>query len=147
MTAIIFNLQSHAASEYDWAFNSVTGKHAGADGGLMALGGGDDAGAPITAEAMTPLGQHKSSLKKAVAMVYVSTPKPVVQQLQALVTLGTGNTFSYPLQEQDSGVARARPGRGINENYLGFGVRNEAGADFEIERIEVQINVAASRRV
>ena len=147
MTAIVFNLQSLAASEYDWAFNSLTDKHAGAEGGLMALGGDDDAGAAIEAEAMTPMGQHKTSLKKSVPAVYVSTPMAEVQRLQVLVALGSGTSYAYPLQRQDMGVARAMPGRGIHENYLGFGVRNAAGADFEIERIEAQLVVAPTRRV
>lgn len=147
MTTIVFNLQSLAATEYDWDFTSISSQHATGTQGLLALGGDTDAGQPIEAEAMTPLAQHKSSLKKGVGMVYVSTPSAQVQGLDVLVQLPAGQTYAYPLQVQRSGVARAQPGRGIRESYLGFGVRNVAGADFEIERIEVQANASASRRV
>ena len=58
-----------------------------------------------------------------------------------------GLATAYALQQQARGVARAQPGRGIRESYLGFGVRNVAGADFEIERIEVQTHASATRRV
>ena len=147
MTVIAFNLQSHAATEYDWDFDSLTAKHATGTEGLVALGGGTDAGRPIEAQAMTPMGQHKSSLKKGVQMMYVSTPAAVVQGLDALVELPSGQIYAYPLQEQGQGVARAKPGRGIRESYLGFGVRNVAGADFEIERIEAVIDASSTRRV
>ena len=147
MTVIAFNLQSHAATEYDWDFDSLTAKHATGTEGLVALGGGTDAGRPIEAQAMTPVGQHKSSLIKGLAMVYVSTPREQVQGLDVLVELPSGQCYAYPLQMQSHGVARAKPGRGIRESYLGFGVRNVAGADFEIERIEVQTHASATRRV
>lgn len=147
MTAIVFNLQSLATSEYDWSFNSLTEQHAASDGGLMKLAGDDDAGQPIGAEAVTPIGLHKSSLRKGISMLYVSTPMPVVQNLDVLVVPPSGVGYAYPLQAQSQGVARAKPGRGIRESYLGFGVRNVAGADFEIERIEAQIEASATRRV
>lgn len=147
MTALVFNLQSHAATEYDWDFHSLTAGHAAGSDGLVTLGGDDDAGRPIEAQAITPVGQHKTSLKKSVQMLYVSTPAAVVQGLDALVVLSSGQTYAYALQEQAAGVARAKPGRGIRENYLGFGVRNVAGADFEIERIEAVIDASSTRRV
>lgn len=147
MTAIAFNLQSHAATEYDWQFTSLSGRYATGDEGLLALGGDTDAGRPIAALATTPVSQHTSSLNKGVGMVYVSTPHAQVQGLDVLVQQPAGQTYAYPLQAQRSGVARAQPGRGIRESYLGFGVRNVAGADFEIERIEVQVNASAIRRV
>lgn len=147
MTAIVFNLQSHAATEYDWDLTSLTSRHATSAQGLLSVGGDTDAGRPIAALATTPVGQHKSSLKKSVQMLYVSTPLAAVQGLEALVELPTGQRYAYPLQSQATGVARAQPGRGIRENYLGFGVRNVAGADFEIERIEVQTHASATRRV
>lgn len=106
-----------------------------------------DAGRPIAAQATSPVSQHKSSLIKGLAMVYVSTPREQVQGLDVLVELPSGQCYAYPLQMQSHGVARAQPGRGIRESYLGFGVRNVAGADFEIERIEVQTHASATRRV
>ncbi|MBP9940574.1 MAG: hypothetical protein KBF33_04155 [Comamonas sp.] len=147
MTALTFNLQSHAATEYDWDLTSLSSHHATSAEGLLSLGGDTDAGRPIAALATTPVGQHKSSLKKSVQMLYVSTPLAVAQGLEALVELPTGQRYAYPLQSQATGVARAQPGRGIRENYLGFGVCNVAGADFEIERIEVQTHASATRRV
>lgn len=147
MTTIAFNLQSHAATEYDWDFSSLSGRYATGAEGLLALGGDTDAGRQIAALATTPVSQHKSSLVKGVAMVYVSTPSAQVQGLEVLVELPTGQRYAYALQQQARGVARAQPGRGIRESYLGFGVRNVAGADFEIERIEVQTHASATRRV
>jgi hypothetical protein len=147
MSTLTFNLQSHAATEYDWGLTSLTSRHATSAQGLLSLGGDTDAGRPIAALATTPVSQHKSSLVKGVAMLYVSTPSAQVQGLEVLVELPTGQRYAYPLQSQATGVARAQPGRGIRENYLGFGVCNVAGADFEIERIEVQTHASATRRV
>ena len=45
------------------------------------------------------------------------------------------------------GQSRCPVGRGIRENYLGFGYMNPAGDAFRIDRIEVLTNESKNRRV
>jgi hypothetical protein len=43
-------------------------------------------------------------------------------------------------------VSRAKPGRGIRENYLAFGLTKTDGLDFQLDRIEVEVNQSTQRR-
>jgi hypothetical protein len=133
MTTIVMNLLNAAVTEYDWNFQSATPSHAASAAGLFTLGGEADNAAPITGEVRTGKTLWGSDRKKALADIYF-----------AMKGSGTGvcriegetEANEYEFSVREGGVSRALPGRGIHENYLAFGYRNVAGADFRLDRIE-----------
>lgn len=145
MTAIVLNTLSGAVSEYSgFDFQSITPTHAGAATGLFKLGGDKDLDQPITAEIRTPTTLRSSSLKKSINAVYFSMRGVGAAEL---TVFGRDNQWSYAFAVRSSGESRVVPGRGIRENYVGFGLNNLNGADFELDRIEALIDESKSRRL
>lgn len=136
MTIIVMNTLNAAVTEYDWTLQSITPTHATRNDGLFTLGGETDAGSAIAADVRTGKTLWGSDRKKAVENVYYG-----------LKGSGTGvcridgesTSFEYNFAIRASGVSRAEPGKGISENYLGFGFKNTAGADFRLDRIDVGV--------
>jgi hypothetical protein len=143
MPTIVMNTLNAAVTEYDWVFQSVTPTHAGDASGLYLLGGELDDAAAIPGHITTGVTLCGSSLKKRMAMIFLSI-KGAGQGLMKVI--GKSGTWSYPVQVQAKGLSRAKPGLGINENYLGFGYSNVAGADFELDRIEVDLAESKQQR-
>ena len=141
MTAIVMNTATGAVSEYDWTFQSMTAGRAGSDAGLFALGGDTDAGAEINAQLRT--GRTGGQTALAVGNVFVAGD---VGDGGLVIVEGASQSWEYPLAVRASGVSRADPGRGIRENYLGFGYRNQAGAFFRIDRIDAEVIPSKTRR-
>ena len=144
MNAILLNTLTGAVSEYsNFDFQSVTPNHAGSDTGLFALGGNLDVAAPIASTVSTGKTLWGSTLKKYLQVVFL-----------ALKGSGSGNlsiqgataSYTYPVTVRASGESRAVPGRGIRENYLAFTYGNVAGADFQLDRIEVVVAESGNRR-
>lgn len=144
MTAIVFNTLAGAVTEYDWEFQSITPTHAGDAGGLFLLGGDTDAGLPIVAEIRTPVPLRETTLKKAMELIYFSVKS--AGQCQGLV-FGENESWRYNFPVRASGQSRCKVGRGIRENYLGFGFSNPDGQAFTIDRIEVLMHESKSRRI
>jgi hypothetical protein len=144
VTTIVLNTFTGAVSEYDWAFHSITPGHAGDVTGLYALGGATDNGLPIVASFSTPRLQWGTSLKKHLLGVYFS----MLATRNALLRVHvTGADYDYPVVVQAPGVCRAKTGRGIRENYLAITFLNVAGADFNLDRIELQDAPSTQRRL
>lgn len=142
MTTIVMNTLNHAVTEYGWSFQSITPTHAGSTAGLHVLGGETDAGTAITGEIRT--GLSGGSKKLGVGSVYVA----VQGAGDGIVRVqGLTEGWEYPLGVRAGGVSRVKPGKGIRENYLGFGYRNVAGADFRLDRIEADIVESPKRSV
>ena len=145
MNTIVLNTLTGSASEYDWPqFQSITPTHAGDVTGLMLFGGNVDADQPIIAQVMTGKTLWSTSLKKLLDLVYFAMKGSGTSDL---VIRGEAATYSYPFAVRATGVSRAKPGRGIRENYLAFGYSNTDGADFQIDRIEVQSATSQNRKV
>ena len=145
MKTIILNTLSGAVSEYtNFAFHAITPTHAGSATGLFALGGDLDIDQPIVSEVRTPKTLRASTLKKTMDMVYLSI-KGVGQG--ELSVFGEAGQWSYAFPVRAMGQSRCPVGRGIRENYLGFGYMNPAGDAFRIDRIEVLTNESKNRRV
>ncbi len=145
MNTIIINTLSAAVSEYSgFDFHAITPTHAGAATGLFALGGDKDLGLAITAEIRTATKLRSTTLKKAINTVFFSMRGAGAAEL---TVFGRNNQWSYAFPIRASGESRAVPGRGIRENYVGFGLKNLGGADFELDRIEALIDESKSRRV
>lgn len=143
MPTIILNTLTGAVSEYDTAFHSITPTHAGDAAGLFAFGGDTDAGAPIVAEVQTPKTIQASTLKKSLEAAYLSMRGTGSAEVRVI---GQLQQWAYPFAVQADGVSRCKLGRGIRENYIGFGFGNPAGEDFHIDRIEIVMAGSKNRR-
>lgn len=142
MTTIVMNTLNTAVTEYDWAFQAISPNYAADAAGLFALGGADDAGTPIVGEIRT--GKFGGDLKQGLGPVYVG-----VQGSGAgtLIVEGESLEWEYPVSVRPSGLSRAEPGLGIDENYLAVGYRNVSGADFRIDSIAPTIYESKKRRI
>lgn len=142
---IVMNLRTGAVTEYDnFDFQSITPTHAGGATGLFRLGGDTDLDEPIVANITTGKTLWGSTKKKFLDLVHFAMNGSGDSSL-AVVTPST--SYEYPFQVRAAGVSRAKPGRGIRENYLAFGYSNTDGADFTLDRIEVSEQPSQNRKV
>lgn len=145
MNTIVLNTLTGAVSEYtNFAFHAVTPTHSGNATGLFAFGGNLDIDQPIVSDIRTAKRLVSSTLKKHMELVYFAMQGTGASEM---TVFGKAGQWSYAFPVRSSGESRAVPGRGIRENYLGFGYRNPAGDAFRIDRIEVLTSESKSRRV
>ena len=145
MNMIVCNTLSGAVTEYTrHTFQSITPTHAGDATGLFALGGDTDAGLPIVASIELPPTLRESTLKKYLGMVYLSMSGEGTAEF---TVFGKTQDWSYPFPLRDSGQTRCKPGGGIRENYLGFGLTTPQGQAFTLDRVEVLLLESKTRRV
>lgn len=143
MTAIAINTLTGAVSEYDnFAFHGITPTHGGSATGLFAFGGDLDIDQPIVAQVRTPKPLREGTRKKHVSTLYFSMKG--TGNFQATV-FGEGASWNYSFQGRASGQTRCITGRGIRENYTGFGFSNLAGQAFQLDRIEVEMQTSTRR--
>lgn len=147
MNTLVCNTLSGAVSEYTrHDFHALTPTHGGSATGLYALASGDtDDGLPIVAELRLPATLRESTLKKHLEMVYLSMRGRGCAQFAVLGPNAERWAYSFPLGA--SGQTRCQPGRGIRQNYLGFGLSTPAGQTFTLDRIEVVTVSSKTRRV
>jgi len=145
MNTIVMNTLTGAVSEYTrFGFHSITPTHAGSTTGLFTLGGNLDVDLPIVSVATTPKTLLSASLKKFIDMVWFSI-KGTGTSTMTVIGESTSNAYTFPIRA--ASVSRSKPGRGIRENYLGFSYSNTDGADFQLDRVEVEVVPSKSRRV
>lgn len=145
MNTIVCNTLTGAVSEYTrHAFQSITPTHAGDATGLFALGGDTDAGLPIVASIELPPTLRESTLKKHLGMVYLSMTG---EGSAEFTVFGKTQDWTYPFPLRSSGQTRCKPGGGIRENYLGFGLTTPQGQAFTLDRVEVLLLESKNRRV
>ena len=145
MNTITCNTLTGAVSEYTrHGFQSVTPTHAGAANGLFVFGGDTDNGLPIVADIRLPPTLRGSTLKKHLDMVYLSMTGTGSAQL---TVFGKTENWTYQFPLRDSGQTRCKPGGGIRENYLGFGLTTPHGQAFTLDRVEVLLLESKNRRV
>lgn len=146
MNTIVLNTMNGAVTEYgNYQFQSITPTHAGDATGLFELAGETDNGQRIVARIETAASSWGTTLKKMLAMAYIGIKGK--GQAQFTVREERASTpYVYPLPVLTSGVSRAKPGRGISENYLAFGLTKTDGLDFQLDRIEVEVNQSTQRR-
>ena len=145
MNTIVCNTLNGAVTEYTrHTFQSITPTHAGDATGLFALGGDTDAGLPIVANIKLPPTLRESTLKKYLGMVYLSMSGAGFANL---TVFGKTQDWTYPFPLRDSGQTRCKPGGGIRENYLGFGLTTPQGQAFTLDRVEVLLLESKTRRV
>ena len=131
---ITLNTLTGAVSEYTrHAFQSITPTHGGSATGLYAFG---DIGLPATL--------RDSTLKQAISMVYLS----MHGEGSAVFTVqGAKQDWDYTFALRASDQTRCPVGRGIRENYLGFGLSTPGGQAFTLDRVEVLTAQSKTRRV
>ncbi len=145
MNTITLNTLTGAVSEYTgFGFQSVTPTHAGSATGLYAFGGDVDVDQPIVADIGLPATLRDSTLKQAISMVYLS----MHGEGSAVFTVqGAQQDWDYTFALRASDQTRCPVGRGIRENYLGFGLSNPGGQAFTLDRVEVLTAQSKTRRV
>lgn len=142
---IILNTLSKAVTQYsDQGFQSITPTHAGSVIGLFSFGGDDDAGAPIISEIKLPTALRETTLKKHIQAIYVSVQSTGRMNVSVF---GKNQEWTYEMPVLSSGLSRCIVGKGIRENYLGFGLSNPLGQEFTIDRVEVLQVASKSRRI
>lgn len=145
MNAIAMNTLNAAVTEYDaFAFQSITPTHAGDATGLFLLGGNLDIDQPIIGSIQTGKTLIDEMRKKYVDAVHFAMTGDGDGTLSVS---GQAESYSYSFPIRAAGVSRAKPGRGIRENYLAFGFEKADGGDFQLDRIEVQISASINRKV
>ena len=145
MNTITLNTLTGAVSEYTgFGFQSITPTHAGSAAGLFAFGGDLDVDQPIVADIGLPATLRDSTLKQAISMVYLS----MHGEGSAVFTVqGAQQNWDYTFALRASDQTRCPVGRGIRENYLGFGLSTPGGQAFTLDRVEVLTAQSKTRRV
>lgn len=145
MNTIVCNTLSGAVSEYTrHDFQSITPTHAGSATGLYEFGGDTDNGLPIVSSIRLPATLRDNTLKMNMDTVYLSMAGEGKAQV---AVFGKAGDWTYPVLLRPSGQTRCQVGRGIRENYLGFGVSNPDGQPFTLDRVEVLMRKSNTRRV
>ena len=141
----VCNTLTGAVSEYTrHNFQAITPTHGGSATGLYAFGGDTDDGLPIVADIRLPPTLRDSTLKKYLNMVYLSMSG---QGAAEFTVFGKTQDWAYEFPLRDSGQTRCKPGGGIRENYMGFGLSNPQGQAFTLDRVEVLLLESKNRRV
>ena len=145
MNTIVLNTLTGAVSEYDnFAFHGITSTHGGSATGLFVFGGDLDIDRPIVADIGLPATLRDSTLKQAISMVYLS----MHGEGSAVFTVqGAQQNWDYTFALRASDQTRCPVGRGIRENYLGFGLSTPGGQAFTLDRVEVLTAQSKTRRV
>ena len=111
---------------------------------LRLLDEAHDDGLPIVADIGLPATLRDSTLKQAISMVYLS----MHGEGSAVFTVqGAQQDWDYTFALRASDQTRCPVGRGIRENYLGFGLSNPGGQAFTLDRVEVLTAQSKTRRV
>ena len=142
---IVMNTLTGAVSEYGgFSFDSMTETHAAKATGMYTLGGDTDNGEAIIAEVVTGKPLWGDQRKKRMDMVWLSMKGEGTAEL---IVQGENDEWRYSFPVRASGQSRAKPGLGIRENYLAFGVSNPGGEAFTLDQISVSAAQSNTRRV
>ncbi len=145
MNTIVCNTLSGAVTEYTrHAFQSITPTHGGSASGLYELGGDTDDGLPIVARLRLPSTLRETTLKKLMDMVYLSMQ---AEGTAEFTVYGRAEDWTYTFPFRESGQNRCVVGRGIRENYVGFGLATPDGQAFTLDRIEIVVRESKNRRI
>jgi len=142
---VAMNASHFAVSEYkDFPFNSFAyfnGQYLGANAdGIFTLGGGKDNGKDIDAQIeLPPIDFGEGFIKRAreAWLTYRADG-----QLVLVLRLDEHETWESALElvGNKSHEERAKIARGIKNRFIGFGIRNQAGCDFDLESLRVLVD-------
>lgn len=148
----VFNAETFAASRYiNYAFNSFAsfqGRYYGASSeGLYELSGATDDGVEIPASIMFGRQNFGSSRQKRVLRAYLGGTSGGKMILRVVGDDGAVRTYSTNVALGDTpSYRRADPARGLTAHYWQFEIRNEGGADFALDGLDLY-PVILQRRV
>ncbi len=148
----VVNAETFAASRYtNFDFNSfgtINGRsYAANEDGLYELTGDDDAGTDIAASIILGRDRRGSAQVKRSNRVYLHGTS--ANKLELRVVTDQGDIYTYVTEQELSDYVTAQRvvlGRGLTAHYWQLEVRNKAGADFELEQIEV-VSLHTSRKI
>lgn len=140
--AIVMNLFTHAVSHYvNFNFNSLVlfnGVLLGAnENGVYIIGGGNDLGQMIEAELESGAIDLYNKGVKIPVEGWMSYRSQGGMSMKVRVDENT-DPYTYPfIKEGNNHEGRAKIGKGIKGRFLTFGLKNEDGADFDIDSFRV----------
>lgn len=151
-SAVVLQTQIQGLTTYsNFAFNSLArfnGVNLGAsDSGLFKLIGNDDAGTQIQAAARFAITDFDSAYRKRVERAYIGYR--CASDLILRVRTNEVNIRDYRIPGNTAtGMhgTHVKLGRGVEARYWQFEIRNQSGADFSIDMIEVK-PIKLERRV
>jgi hypothetical protein len=151
--SLTINAMTGAASVYaNWEFDSfmqVAGTHYAIDSSaLYTLGGSDDDGAEIAAEWRTGLMDFGTPQMKRTDLIVLGGTSAAEMQVTVYTHEGNdlvGYTYDTHRLADAPSELHAEPGKGMKSRYVQYGFSNQAGADFEIDRVDI-FALALSRR-
>jgi len=117
------------------------------DAGLYKLAGETDDGVNIDASLMLRRGSYDSSQQKRVDRVYVHGTSDRKVEVRIITPLNDVHTYRSELELGDKVTAqRVKLGRGLIAQYWQFEVRNIAGDDLGVDKIEV-VSLHTTRKI
>lgn len=146
----VLNTENEAISTYsNFSFNSISGNTAATDTGIYELTGVDDSGVEIDADIKTGLMDFGSNQHKQVPYAYIGHSSNGTIIFKTVVTL-YGNKkerwYEMKLTKDATDTTRIKLGRGVKSKYWQFELINVAGADFDVESIDL-LPLELKRRV
>lgn len=149
------NLNNGGVSFYEnFKFNSFcrigTEYYGCNDSGIFLLGADADAGQPINATLTTGTSDlstedYNGAVRKRVPAVYVTAKSPTEMQLTCRVE-GQEYTYTFKAARNTMAPSRVDPGKGLVGTLWQFELKNQNGADFEIDSMAV-LPQSTSRRI
>jgi hypothetical protein len=144
------NLKTGALTEYsNYPFNSIcqfNGRYLGASSsGLFKLTGDTDNGTEIPAHIKTGKLDFGTSQLKRIKDVYVALQTLGDWQVAIVTDENIKRTYATVDGEIVPHTGRVNCAKGSKGRYHSIGVANVAGADFEIDNIEINADVLSRR--
>ena len=155
MTTYCINLSNKQVTEYTnmdaIAFERINGKHyAVCADGIYLIGNGesqiaDDDGAPINATVTTGMTDFKSTNLKRIQYAYIGAEGTITLQM---ATDANGLTSAFTSTHTGAGIGtrRIKMGKGLEARYWQAIINNVAGANFELDTLEL-LPIVLSRGV
>lgn len=150
---VVVNLRHGAVTEYEsMAFNSLIewdGVYYGASvDGIFTLTGDDDDGTAIAGYARTGITDHGTEVTKRETDAYVSGDSAKKMVLTVMIDDGaTEYDYPVPMQYADAfDAVKATLGRGLRKRYRQYELANTEGADFEVDRLDIEVRPIEQRR-
>ncbi len=150
---VAINLRTGAVTEYaDFEFNSLiewNGSYYGAsESGIYLLEGDDDLGDAIAAYARTGITDHGTEITKRVTDAYVTAKSTSPLTLAVYRDEGAvRHAYDVPTHtKQGHDVFKADLGRGGRARFLQYEIGNQAGADMEVDGVDLIVMPQERRR-
>lgn len=151
MSGWAYNMNTGAPSFYEkFRFNSFAklgqDYYGMADDGLHLLGADDDSGEDIDAVITTGSSDMGDPRTKKVQLVYAGARSDKPMTLTCRVDENPEFSYEFLASPEQVAPTRVKVGKGLEGRYWQFEIRNQDGADFEIDALDIPV-IPNSRRV